>query len=103
MSKHPNRHKVTNKNRENRISNEIYDDKISLFALYLDSDILIEDVEIMQDSLHIYARCSLNYGACSYCGYKSHNIQYTYAFCVRFFHPWSSDNPLSVDSQVLLP
>ena len=60
MPKHPNCGKVTNKNRNNRIQNEIYDDKISLSALYPDSDLLIESVEIMPDSVHIYARCPLD-------------------------------------------
>lgn len=78
MPKHPNCDKVTNKNRNNRIQNEIYDDKISLSALYPDSDLLIESVEVMPDSVHIYARCSLDYGVCPYCGCKSHKTHSTY-------------------------
>lgn len=78
MSKYPNRDKVTNKNRDNRISNEIYDDKISLSALYPNSDLLIESVEVMPDSVHIYARCSLNSGVCPYCGCKSYKVHSTY-------------------------
>ena len=78
MPKHPNCDKVNNKNRNNRIQNEIYDDKISLSALYPDSDLLIESVEVMPDSVHIYARCSLDSGVCPYCGYKSHKVHSTY-------------------------
>lgn len=78
MPKHPNCDKVTNKNRNNRIQNEIFGDKISLSALYPDSDLLIESVEVMQDSVHIYARSSLDYGVCPYCGRKSPKVHSTY-------------------------
>ncbi len=78
MPKHPNRNKDTNKNRNNRIQNEIYDDKISLSALYPDSDLLIEDVEVLPDSVHIYARCSLDSGVCPYCGCTSNMVHSTY-------------------------
>lgn len=78
MPKHPNFDKVTNKNRNNRIHNEIYDDKISLSALYPDSCLLIESADVLSDAVHIYARCSSNTGVCPYCGCTSDKVHSSY-------------------------
>ena len=53
--------------------------KADLSSLYSPSDLLVEHTEFCDDhQYHIFARCSLPYGKCPYCGCISHRVHSKY-------------------------
>lgn len=50
----------------------------NLSSLYGYSDLVIETVEYDNQSYHLYAQCSLDYGNCPYCGYRSNKVHSRY-------------------------
>ena len=53
-------------------------DCLDLSVLYPDAELEIESVETIGKEVHIYARSSLDYGVCPYCGEISHKVHSRY-------------------------
>lgn len=78
MSKHPNSDKSTNNNCHSQTSQAVNDGNLKISSLYPNADLCIEDVEVLSDTVHIYARSSLSYSICPYCGSRSDKIHSRY-------------------------
>ena len=78
MSKHPNSDKSTNNNCHNQTLEASNNDNLKISSLYPNAELSIEDVEVLPDTIHIYARSSLSYGICPYCGSHSKKIHSRY-------------------------
>ncbi len=77
MCKPPNEGKITTIFPQRLTQNEA---KADLSSLYSQSDLLVEHTERCDDSqsYHLFARCSLPYGKCPYCGRISHRVHSKY-------------------------
>lgn len=78
MQKYPNAPKVTEKGRDHEAFDAIYEDKISLSAFFPNAELTIESTEFLDGIVNIYARGSLDYGICPYCGTKSMKVHSRY-------------------------
>lgn len=78
MQKYPNDHKITEKGRDYEAFEAIYEDKISLSAFFPNAELTIESTEFLDGIVNIYARGSLYYGICPYCGTKSSKVHSLY-------------------------
>lgn len=78
MSKHPNSGKSTNKNCHNQTLEASNNDSLKISSLYPNAGLSIGDVEVLPDTVHIYARSSLSHGICPYCGSRSDKVHSRY-------------------------
>ena len=78
MSKYPNSGKSTKNNCHSQILEASNNGNLRISFLYPNAELCIEDVVVLPDTVHIYARSSLSYGICPYCGCRSDKVHSRY-------------------------
>ena len=78
MQEYPIHHKNTTKVARTQHFAAIYNDQISLSSFYPKAELTIESTDFFDETVNIYAHCSLDYGICPYCGAKSNKVHSHY-------------------------
>lgn len=78
MQEYPSHYKNSKNIANAKPSDIIYDDQIRLSFFYPKSELEIENVDIVDNIVNIYAHGSLEHGICPYCGMKSYKVHSRY-------------------------
>lgn len=80
MLKYPNRSESSNKNARRKKDHPIKSpqDALSFNILFSKSDICIESIDLIDNTLHLYAHSKFSYGVCPYCGHISDRVHSRY-------------------------
>ena len=75
MSEYPNGNKITIKKSISELTSNIkYHESFDISNLYTTSGLYVENVDHLDNTLHLFCKSSDSSSVCTYCGYKSKHV-----------------------------